>query len=342
MKFLRLLLYPFAIIYGTITAIRNLFYNRGWLRSKRFAIPVISVGNLNTGGTGKTPVTELLIRLLQNKKVPATLSRGYGRKSSGYIEVTESSLATETGDEPLQFKKKFPDITVAVCENRITGIENILKDHPATNVIVLDDAFQHRRVDAGLKILLTAWSDPFYRDHVLPAGNLREFSSGKKRADVIIFTKCPRNISDEEKRKAIVSVKPHAGQEVFFSYLRYGMLQECFGRGQTQPSKDTGVLLVTGIAQAGPLAGFISTIFGKMEHLEFDDHHFFGTGDYQAIRTRFESLPGKKKIILTTEKDAMRFDKDELTGLPVYFIPVEAAIMEEERFRNRIMKLVEI
>jgi tetraacyldisaccharide 4'-kinase len=322
-------------------ALRNLFYDKGWIRSTQFTIPVVVVGNLNTGGTGKTPAVELLVRLLKNKHKIATLSRGYGRKTSGYLEAAETSTARDTGDEPLQFKKKFPGITVSVCEDRVTGLKRILEDHPGTNAVILDDAFQHRRVKAGLNILLTAWNDPFYNDHVLPAGNLREFTSGKKRADIIIFAKCPRNISDAEKREAIESVSPRPGQEIFFSYLRYGILTECFGTGQIQPSKDTSVLLVTGIAQAAPLAGFVSTLFGKMEHLDFDDHHIYETGDFEAIRLNYQNLPGKKKIILTTEKDAMRFEKEDLDGLPFYYIPIEAAIMEEERFKARINKFVD-
>ena len=213
MNFLRKLLFPFSLLYGGITALRNFLYNKGFLKSKSYDFPVICVGNLSTGGTGKSPMIELLISFLKDNHKIAVLSRGYKRKTSGYREVIITSSVEEVGDEPLQFKKKYPDITVAVCEDRQTGIKKLKS---MADVVLLDDAFQHRKVKASLNILLTPFDELYMDDCMLPTGNLREPKFGAKRADVIVVTKCPENISDSTMEAVKRKLKPKPHQEIYF------------------------------------------------------------------------------------------------------------------------------
>ncbi|MEZ5015242.1 MAG: tetraacyldisaccharide 4'-kinase [Chitinophagales bacterium] len=246
---MRHLLWPFGILYAGITSLRNYFYDKGWLKTFAFDFPVILVGNLSTGGTGKTPHVEYIIRLLQSKYRVSVLSRGYKRALKGYAMATELSLVEDIGDEPKQIKQKFPDVEVAVSEDRVRGVYYILQDAPDTGVIVLDDGMQHRRITASLNILLTTYAKPYYKDHILPVGNLRETRKGADRARVIVVTKCPPQISDAEKTQIIRSIAPAAHQQVFFSCERYGDLYPLFAEQEiTEMQKASAATLVSGIA----------------------------------------------------------------------------------------------
>ncbi len=325
MNFFRLLLLPFSLLYSLILQIRNALYDTGMLKSYPPALPVICIGNLALGGTGKTPHTEYLIRLLKEEQNLATLSRGYGRQTKGFQYVSELSTVKESGDEPLQFKKKFKDkLVVAVDENRQHGIEQLCQDHPELDVILLDDAFQHRSVKPGLNILLTSYSRPYFSDFLLPAGNLREPRSGSARADMVIVTKCPEKLSEQE-QDAFHRAIP--GKVIFFSSIRYGKLIDL--KDDTEralPKGDCKTLLLTGIADNEPLKHYLRQHSSALEVLEFPDHHDYSEADLIKLRQVFESMSEKNNIIVTTEKDAMRLRQPEnlnlLQNLPIYYVPI--------------------
>jgi tetraacyldisaccharide 4'-kinase len=325
MKFFRLLLLPFSLLYSLILQIRNGLYDHGLIKSYRPELPVICIGNLALGGTGKTPHTEYLIRMLKDELQVATLSRGYGRKTKGFYSVSVHSTVSETGDEPLQFKKKFGDaVIVAVDENRKEGIQKLLAGSPQPDVILLDDAFQHRQVRAGFNILLTSFTRPYTSDFVLPAGNLREPRSGAARADIVIITKCPESISEQEQdnfRRAI------PGKVLFFSSIRYGtLISLADGSERALPRGESKTLLLSGIADNSPLQHFLRQHSSGLEVLEFPDHHDYSASDLIKLRAVFEAMSGKNNIIVTTEKDAMRLRQPEnlnlLINLPIYYVPI--------------------
>ncbi|MCC7302296.1 MAG: tetraacyldisaccharide 4'-kinase [Bacteroidia bacterium] len=338
MQILRFLLFPFALLYGIALFFRNLFYDLGIYPGTSFEMPLIVVGNLSMGGTGKSPHIEYLIRLLKKDHPLATLSRGYGRKSKGFRIAEVTSKAEEVGDEPLQFKKKFPDLPVAVNGNRVSGIRKLLEKHPNTRVILLDDAFQHRRLRAGLNILLTDYSRPFYRDFLFPVGYLREGRRGKKRAQMILVTKCPRNISEEEKKNIVARIRPAAHQQVFFTYMKSSALLGLNSGRELKFSPDLSVLLVTGIANPDSLYAYLKKNFRQVEHLEFGDHHDFGEGDVEKIKAAFHRLPGAGKVIITTEKDAMRMSAAGFSALPVYYLPMEISLLGREGDFHQIIR----
>lgn len=308
------LLWPFSILFRLVTAVRNILYDKGFISSKKFSIPVICIGNITVGGTGKTPHAEYIISLLRKEFRVALLSRGYMRKSKGFRYVKPSSSATDSGDEPLQISRKFPDIVVAVDSNRINGIKTILSDHPGTNVIILDDGFQHRKVRPGLSILLTDYSRLITRDRLLPYGRLRESPSQRLRADMIVVTKTPENISDDEKLVIKSELQTGEEQKVFFSVIDYSSLQPVFEEADpaTLPNgprerTERAAIVVTGIASPDPLIKYLEQYFTEIRHLRFPDHHNFTGGDIEKIKTAFEGLTLTEKIIITTEKDAVRF-----------------------------------
>lgn len=327
MKILRKILLPFSIIYAFILKLRNLAFQKAWLTSTAFAHPVICVGNLSLGGTGKSPAIEYLIRLLKNKYQIATLSRGYGRKTTGFMWVKNSNTAAEVGDEPLQFKNKFPDIEVAVDEQRVRGIQNILKKQH-NDVILLDDAFQHRKVKAGFNILLTVYNDLYINDFVLPAGNLREPKSGAKRADVVIVTKCPPQLSVEKRQQIKDKLKLQKHQQVFFAYIEYQ--ERVFSLDKSKKLKELkDYTLVSGIANPKPLLNFLNTKNPPQKHLVYKDHHHFTAAEIKHLQ--------KEELILTTEKDFTRL-KLHLPAQKLYFISIQMKIMDEaEAFENKIL-----
>jgi tetraacyldisaccharide 4'-kinase len=348
MVLLRILLYPLSLLFGFLTFLRNKFYDWQIFTSRSFQLPVISVGNLSTGGTGKTPHVEYLIRLLKDQYQVATLSRGYKRKTKGFILAGEDHGPIEIGDEPTQFFKKFNSIKVAVDENRVHGIENLLALPDAPEVILLDDAFQHRKVRPGLSILLTDFYNLYARDYVLPTGNLREFRSGSQRADAIIVTKSPKVLSPYTRQRITRELKPEAGQRLFFSYIRHGKLTAIPGidfkpEGRSQYS---AALLVAGIANPYPLEMYLKDKIGHIETLIFPDHHQFTGKGVEDIIERFDQILIKNKIMVTTEKDMMRLKHPDLLiklkTLPLCFVPMEIRINKDDReeFDNYILRYV--
>ncbi|MCG3166672.1 MAG: Tetraacyldisaccharide 4'-kinase [Bacteroidia bacterium] len=340
----RMLLLPFSFIYGLAVFFRNMFFDLGIFTEKRFEFPLISIGNLTTGGTGKTPHVEYIIRLLISQKSVATLSRGYGRRTSGFNYVFEDSKAEMVGDEPLQLKNKFKNITVAVCESRMLGIEKIIQENPLTDVILLDDAFQHRSVKAGFSVLLLEYSKIFSTDFLLPAGNLREPISSKKRADIIVISKCPQIISDEERKRIVLKVLPETKQKLFFSSLVYAAeVKSVYDVDKLNLTPSLNVLLVTGIADARDLKAYVQEKSSLVKHMEFSDHHAYTLTDIKTMVEIFSTIATENKIILTTEKDAMRLkETDALRNIPLYFQPVEIKIhvKDEAIFNNQILEYV--
>ena len=333
-------LYPLSWLYGIGVCLRNKLFDWGWLRSKSFDIPVICVGNLAVGGTGKTPHTEYLIRLLQNEGINvAVLSRGYKRKSKGYILATAESSAGKIGDEPYQIKSKFPDIRVAVDEDRCHGIEQLLKlKNPAVDAVLLDDAFQHRRVKAGLNILLTDFHRLLCDDVLLPAGRLREPAGGKNRAQIVIVTKCPDNIKPIDFNIITKRLHLYPYQQLYFSKFRYGSLIPLFpeiGKG-TVCAGNEQVLLVTGIASPAPLVEEVKSHTPNVSLLAFGDHHDFSTKDLQFIEERFLQLEKDKRMIITTEKDATRLKNhpalSETLKPYIYVLPIKIELLHNQQY----------
>ena len=314
---LRFLLYPFAIIYDVVTRIRNFCYNAGFFKETSFKIPVIVVGNLSVGGTGKTPQIEYLIRLLKENYKIAVLSRGYKRKTEGYLLLNYSHSAEDVGDEPLQYFKKFTNISVAVDANRVAGITKLIEDK-SPEVVLLDDAYQHRKVKGSFYILLTKYDDLFVDDFLLPTGSLRESRRGAKRADVILVTKCPENLSKDAQNRVIQKLKKYQ-KKVFFTTISYN--DKTSGRSEVliEDLKDYDVLLVTGIANPTPLLSFLNNKKVNFKHLKYSDHHHFSNQEIDFIKDEYSKLSSSKKIILTTEKDYVRLENkmDEISFLGI-------------------------
>lgn len=310
MKLIRFLLFPFAVIYDVITSLRNKLFDLGILKSTSFSVPVIVVGNLNVGGTGKTPQIEYLIRLLKKNFKIAVLSRGYKRKTKGFLLLNSTHSAEDVGDEPLQFFKKFTGINVAVDTDRTNGIQQLLKKETLPEVVLLDDAFQHRKVKAGYYVLLTKYNDLFSDDFLLPTGNLRESRRGVRRANLIIVTKCPKNLSQEKQKTIINKMNLSPEQEVFFSAIIYDEELKGTDSITINDLKEKEVLLITGIANPDPLLNHLKTKGIKYRHLKYPDHHHFSNDDLVKIKTTFNSLKSKERVLLTTEKDYVRLEKD--------------------------------
>lgn len=333
---LKILLLPLAILYGLGAALMNGLYSIGLLRGVTFSIPVISIGNLTVGGTGKTPHTEYLIRLLHEFLQLAVVSRGYKRKTTGYLEVSPNHGATQAGDEPLQFKRKYPHVPVVVAESRSLAIPQVIRSYPDTQVVLLDDGFQHREVNPGLNILLTEHNRLYTRDWLLPVGRLREWRSGAGRADIIVITKCPDEISVREMNEIREEVKMKDHQQVFFSRYRYGHPYRMYGSGERLPlRKDLDVLLVVAIAGTEYLMEYVTSQCDDVRLLEYNDHHPFSNFDIGDIERYFKLMPeGRERIILTTEKDALRLDshRDLLRrlSLPIYILPVAVQFIGED------------
>lgn len=347
MRFLLFLLFPFALLFGIVAYLRNKCYDWGIFRSTSFDFPVISIGNLSMGGTGKTPHVENLIRLLKDEYKLAVLSRGYKRESRGFIVAGPQSTSADIGDEPLQVKKKFENITVTVDRDRVHGIKKIMEQIPETDVILLDDAFQHRAVKPGLSILLTDFHKLYPEDYPFPVGSLREFRKGARRADIIVVTKTPKVLSPITARRINSLIKPRQHQKLYFSTLRYGDLTPLPGLDLEVPDESiSSVLLLAGIANMYPLQDHVKKICNHLFQLKYSDHHKYTKSDYQRIRRKYENIFTHNKIIVTTEKDAMRiaFPKipKELEGLPIFYIPIQTKIHKEFRkdFNDQIRTYV--
>ncbi|MBL4657709.1 MAG: tetraacyldisaccharide 4'-kinase [Flavobacteriales bacterium] len=346
MRNIRYLLLPLSILYAFVTWLYHFLYNKGILPSRRFSLPVISVGNLTTGGTGKTPHVEYIIRLLLRTEDGffdrvSVLSRGYGRATSGFVLADEASTAIEIGDEPRQMKQKFKNIFVAVDENRAHGIDKLLAMVPGLDVVLLDDAFQHRRVNPGLSILLRDFQGVSQKKLMLPAGDLREPASGAKRADILIVTNSPKMLSPHERRRILARLKPSDDQVVLFSYVAYDDLIPALGSREHIMANKTfyferkyAVLLVTGIADADPLEQYYGRNIEELVHLRFSDHHEFTMSDIQKIQKKFDNIVNENKIILTTEKDAMRLAipgvAKAFENLPIFYLPIKIRFHDDD------------
>ena len=334
MKYLRWLLIPFSLLYGLVVIIRNFCYDAGIFKITKFSKPVISIGNLDVGGAGKSPMTEYLIRLLKDNYKLATLSRGYGRKTKGFLTANATATATNLGDEPAQFRHKFPEITVAVCEDRVEGLNRLLPDH---DLVLLDDAYQHRAVEPGLSILLFDYNrldDPHL---LLPAGNLREPFSGRWRAKILVVTKCPVTLTDEDKHGAAARIQPLPYQSLFFTSIAYQSLVHIDGASSLQViNSDTAVFLLTGIANARPLVQHLRRISPHIVHHNYPDHHQFTLKNIAKLAAEFSASGSQKKLVVTTEKDAQRLESSWLKGalpggenLPVFVIPIKVGFADE-------------
>ena len=345
LKSFRILLLPFALLFGLIVTIRNWLYDKNILKSASFGLPLICVGNLSTGGTGKSPMVEFLVRHLKHHQQVAILSRGYKRKTKGYALASDTTTAIDIGDEPMQFFKKFPDVPIAIGEERLEAIPQLLHDRPKTNVIVLDDAFQHRAIKAGLNVLLTDYGNLFTRDFFLPTGDLRDARSSYKRAEIIVITKCPPDLAEAEKESLLREIEPQKGQAVFFSTIAYGVPYHITSRHLSALDENAEVLLVTGIANPKPLKQFLEEKIHIYHLMQYNDHHIFSIDDWRDIKKRYESIETAKKMVLTTEKDAMRLLKfsAEIDGMAFYVIPIEHKFLfgEEPVFLKQINWFIE-
>jgi len=344
LKTFRIILFPFALLYWLIIATRNFLYNAKILKSSSFGLPLICVGNLSVGGTGKSPMVEYLVTLLKGNFKIATLSRGYKRKTKGYTLAGPGTTALEIGDEPMLFHIKFPDVPVAVGEERLDAIPQLLHDKPGTEAVILDDAFQHRSIRAGLNILLTDCNNLFTRDFYLPTGDLRDQKSSYKRAQVIVVTKCSPNLTREGRKKIVREINPKNGQSVFFTSIEYGRIYHIHSkRGYTLTGK-AEVLLVTGIANPKPLMTMLEDNCNSFSMLQYPDHHIFTIDDLREIKKRLRQIDSAEKIILTTEKDAVRLVKfdNELTDLPLFVIPIRHDFLfgEETKFNELVVHFI--
>ena len=331
MKIIRIILFPIVPIYYVVTWLRNRLYDAGIKSSKSYDFPVICVGNLSTGGTGKTPMIEYLIRLLKEEKSLATLSRGYKRKTEGFVLADKNANADTIGDEPYQFYSKFSDINVAVDGNRQNGIAQLRNLKPQPEVILLDDAYQHRKVKAGFNVLLTAYNNLYYKDFVLPTGNLREPRAGAKRADVIVITKCKKDLTDLEKSEIKSRLKLRQHQKVFFSYIEYSedVISQVNTKALTSLPKFT---LVTGIANARPMVNFLVSKGLEFDHIEYIDHYNFKASDIANLAS--------KSLILTTEKDYVRLSINGSLKDKLFYLPIKMIIDESQLFDATIKSFV--
>jgi tetraacyldisaccharide 4'-kinase len=342
---IRLLLLPVSLVYGGVVWLRNQLFNQKYFQSVKYNLPIICIGNLSVGGTGKSPMVEYMIRLLKDDYKIATLSRGYKRKTKGYALASKQSTALAIGDEPMQFYLKFPDVAVAVGENRNEAIPQLLHDRPETQVILLDDGFQHRSITPGFSVLLTDFNNLFTRDFYLPTGDLRDSKSSYKRADVIVVTKCDAGLTIEKCKKITeeLNLEPH--QQLFFSSIDYGTPYHILTpTTHYHLHKELELLLVTGIASTAPLKKYILDNTNTYEKISFSDHHVFTIDDLKEIKKRFEKMNSTRKILLTTEKDAVRLVKfrDELAHLPFYVLPINHRILfnQEDDFKNTVSAFI--
>ncbi|WP_462318927.1 tetraacyldisaccharide 4'-kinase [Marinilabilia sp.] len=340
----RLLLLPFSWLFCLIARTRNYLYNTGVFKSNTYSIPVISVGNITVGGTGKTPLTELLIKTLSPQFKCALLSRGYGRKTKGPVLASEKSTPSSIGDEPKQMHLKYPDLTVMVAEKRILGIQQLLNLSTPPDIILMDDAYQHRPVTPGFSILVTDYYRPMHQDFCLPAGNLREPLSGRKRANIIIVNKCPKDLSEKERETIIKSLKPYPHQQVFFSCINYQPPRKLFN-GKAPSSKSDfskhPILAMAGIGNPAPFFREAQKHGSQLKTLTFPDHHDFSSADVKKMILKINEA-GPEAIMLTTEKDAVRLQHK---GLPtelsekIWYIPIELKILFNQQ--DTFIKTVE-
>ncbi len=349
LKYIRLILLPISVLYGLIIQTRNYFFDKGILYSKKYSLPVISIGNITVGGTGKTPLTELLIKtLIKNYKL-ALISRGYKRITKGVIISDNNSSVKDIGDEPFQIKSKFADLLVTVAEKRVAGIDKMLELDNKPEVILMDDAYQHRYVKPGFSILVADYNRPLWKDFMLPAGELREPINGKKRANIILVNKCPENLSIPQQTNIIKKLNLNTDQSVYFSTIGYQDCISLFCNNKVLTETDLynfEILLVTGIANPKPLLEYVNSKTNKVELIQFADHYQFKEVDLQKIIHHFNKLNGSNKIILTTEKDAVRLKEilnpEDHISKAIWYIPIEIKILnnQQKEFLGKIVNYV--
>jgi tetraacyldisaccharide 4'-kinase len=336
------LLYPVALIYGLITGFRNFLFNSGILHTTLFPIPIICVGNISVGGTGKTPHTEYLVNLLGKDFKVATLSRGYKRKTRDFRIASKTSTVSEIGDEPMQIFRKFPDTLVTVDRRRVNGVWRILHYASDTEVIILDDGFQHRSITPGFSILLSDFERPVMRDHMLPYGNLREDKSNMRRADVILITKCPKNLNPIQRRLIVKEIAKAAYQNLFFTSLTYRAPLPVFGNHDKDVSyfdltkcSESSIVLLTGVANPAPLREYLQKFFCGITELSYPDHYSYEEKDIQKIADAFNDLRTSSKYIMTTEKDAVRLREfthmEEPLRSAMFYVPVGIFFLNEDK-----------
>lgn len=345
LKSFRVLLLPFALIYGWIVSLRNWMYDKNYLHSVRFNVPLICVGNLSLGGTGKSPMVEHLLSILSEEYKIGTLSRGYKRKTKGYALADQNTTALEIGDEPMQFHIKFPNVSVAVGERRIEAIPQLIQDVPKIQAIILDDAFQHREIVADFNILLTEYDNLYCDDFFIPTGDLRDHRDAAKRAAIIIVTKCPDNLSAIERDEIIEKIYPEQHQSVFFTTIQYETPYHIYNPAdQWILTMRDEVLLVCGIANPLPLKNYIHEHTHTYYQISYSDHHIFSIEDLQEMKEKFDQINSKSKLILTTEKDAVRLVKytQELNNIPLYVLPIKPKFLfdSERNFNELVLNYV--
>jgi len=344
LKSFRILLLPFALVYGLIVMLRNWLYDKKYITSSEFNFPIICVGNIAVGGTGKSPMVEYLLALLHTQFNIATLSRGYKRKTKGYVLANQNTTALDIGDEPMQFHLKFPDVAVAAGEKRVLAIPELLQDHPKLEAIILDDAFQHRAVKAGLNILLTECNNLYVRDFFLPTGDLRDEWASAKRSDIIIVTKCPADLSTDQKQRLIRRIHPLTTQKIFFTTIEYGTPYHIISSATRNVTEKDEVLLVCGIANPKPLKEYLLQNANTYYQKDYPDHYIFSIDDLNEIKTTFQDIDAENKFILTTEKDAVRLTKfkDELQDIPLFVIPIRHRFLfdESEQFNTAVISFI--
>ncbi|MDQ3141534.1 MAG: tetraacyldisaccharide 4'-kinase [Bacteroidota bacterium] len=337
-----ILLIPFSFLYGIGVSIYQSFYFSGFFKSTKFSIPIIGIGNLSVGGTGKSPHIEYLVRTLKPYIPVAIISRGYGRKTQGYLLVTSNLTSLQTGDESLQIKSKFNDIPVAVSENRSVGIPKLLSQHPEIKVILMDDAFQHLEVQPSLNILLTEFNNPYFKDFLIPSGRLREWRFGVHRANVIIVTKCSSEPSPEEQNLWVKNLKLNTEQQLFFSYMEYGTPYHLFHNSQIfKLNPSLHVILVSAIAQASYITEYLEDKVSRVDELQYEDHHYFKEQEINELIYKFNAISHSNKMILTTEKDATRLilfkDIIQKANIEIYVLPVDIRFYKQPEF-DRLIK----
>lgn len=329
-----ILLYPFSKLFGLIVGIRNWLYDRKILPSSDTNVPVLAVGNLTVGGTGKTPFTEFLIESLQHQLQLAVLSRGYKRETKGFVLAGAGTGAAELGDEPRQMALKYPGIPIAVCENRSRGIDRLMELYPSTQLIILDDAFQHRRIRPGMSFVLTDYQRLHTRDSMLPGGNLREPARSSRRATALVVTKCPATIDAAEQQQLIGELKPLPHQEVYFTSLSYGTIRSLSTPHHQLPLSElsgTAILLVTGIVSPLVLNQYLTPFCKEITSLQFPDHHRFSKRDFENIESTLAAIPHPNKIVVTTEKDAVRLNDSAMLSdslkKHIFVVPVKVQLL---------------
>lgn len=348
----KIFLYPVSFLYGLITSIRNFLYDRGILPSAGFPIPVICVGNITVGGTGKTPHTEYIAGLLRKNFKVATLSRGYKRKTRDFRIASSSSLVSDIGDEPIQLSRNLTDVLVTVDRNRVNGVKRIMLEYPGTDVIIMDDGFQHRRIKPGFSILLTDFNRLIVRDHIMPYGNLRESKGNMRRADVILITKSPENLSAVQRSLIVNELDKSPYQNLYFTSVSYKppvpVFEHIHSGIQSDFSKSAGcgVVLVTGIANPQPLKEYLQKSYDEIIHLSFPDHYNFREKDLAGISSAYNDLKSATRYLFTTEKDAIRLREFTNIAEPVkiafFYIPVGVHFLNEDKdeFDNLIIDYV--